>query len=210
MADNTLQSVLNIAQTLLTQVPTHDITPALITEKVDIAAAMIEGGREIRREAVAALLYLIEAETVESNTRKKLITGGSNSFLTALCQSIRKASEIDFAVAFITAPGLRLLLPDLHEALESNAHTESNNQAAKLRVLTSDYLDVTDPDALRLLLLLQEKGADVRIYETANHSFHMKAYLFTYCKKDCLQGTAFIGSSNVTTHPQFSANLPPL
>lgn len=48
MAENTLQSVLSIAQTLLNQVSAQDITPTLITEKVDIATGMIPGGMDIR------------------------------------------------------------------------------------------------------------------------------------------------------------------
>jgi hypothetical protein len=38
-------------------------------------------------------------------------------------------------------------------------------------VVTSDYLDVTDPEALRSLMLLQDDGAQVRVYESAGSSF---------------------------------------
>jgi superfamily II DNA or RNA helicase/HKD family nuclease len=127
----------------------------------------------------------------------KLVTGGDNPFLPHLCKAISQATEIDFAVAFIKATGLRLLLPDLHDALA--AQEASTHASARLRVLTSDYLDVTDPDALRLLLLLQEQGAQVRVYEAANSSFHLKAYLFTrHVEAGQLHGTAFIGSSNIS------------
>lgn len=127
----------------------------------------------------------------------KLVTGGDNPFLPHLCKSISQAAEIDFAVAFIKATGLRLLLPDLHDALAA-AH-EEGRPAARCRVVTSDYLDVTDPDALRLLLLLQAQGAEVRVYEAANSSFHMKAYLFTRnTENGHIHGTAFIGSSNIS------------
>ena len=65
--------------------------------------------------------------------------------------------------------------------------------------MTSDYLDVTDPAALRLLMLLQEQGAQVRVFEAAGSSFHMKAYLFAHFNDDRhLHGTAFIGSSNIS------------
>ena len=127
----------------------------------------------------------------------RLVTGGDNPFLPHLCQSISRATEVDFAVAFIKATGLRLLLPDLHGTLASPIQTA--NRPARLRVVTSDYLDITDPDALRLLLLLQEKGAQVRVYEAANSSFHLKAYLFArYAESGQLHGTAFIGSSNIS------------
>ena len=68
-----------------------------------------------------------------------------------------------------------------------------------MRIVTSDYLDVTDPEAMRLLMLLQEQGAQVRVFETSGSSFHMKAYLFArYVDDFHLHGTAFIGSSNIS------------
>ena len=128
----------------------------------------------------------------------KLITGErDHPFLPLLCDSIARADEIDFTVAFIKTSGLRLLLPDLHVALAPGEGR--TRQAARVRVVTSDYLDVTDPDALRLLMLLQAQGAQVRVFETAGTSFHMKAYLFAHFSNDhLLHGTAFIGSSNIS------------
>lgn len=49
----TLHDVLQIAQPLLRG---QDITPALIAEKVDIAAGLMPGGSEVRREAIAELI----------------------------------------------------------------------------------------------------------------------------------------------------------
>ena len=130
----------------------------------------------------------------------KLITGGrDHPFLPQLCASIAHADEIDFTVAFVKTSGLRLLLPDLHLALTRDSADACGRPKARIRVLTSDYLDVTDPDALRLLLLLQEQGAQVRVYETAGSGFHMKAYLFArFTDSRQLHGTAFIGSSNIS------------
>jgi hypothetical protein len=68
-----------------------------------------------------------------------------------------------------------LLLPDLLARLKPG---EEGGLPARVRVVTSDYLDVTDPEALRSLMLLQDDGAQVRVYESAGSSFHMKAYLF--------------------------------
>ncbi|KAI5911889.1 DUF3427 domain-containing protein [Azoarcus sp. PA01] len=129
---------------------------------------------------------------------RKLITGGTpNPFLPHLCAAIAQADEIDLAVAFVKTTGLRLLLPDLHAALGVDG--ERARPPARLRIITSDYLDVTDPEALRLLMLLQEQGAQVRVYESAGSSFHMKAYLFAHLKGDGgLHGAAFIGSSNIS------------
>ena len=128
----------------------------------------------------------------------KLVTGErEHPFLPQLCASIAHADEIDLAVAFVKTTGLRLLLPDLHAAL--GCGEVGARRPARVRVVTSDYLDVTDPDALRLLMLLQEQGAQVRVFETRGSSFHMKAYLFAHFADDHhLHGTAFIGSSNIS------------
>lgn len=124
----------------------------------------------------------------------KLTTGGENNhFLPKLCQAINRANRIDMAVAFIKTTGLNLLFKDMINALERISHP------SKLRILTSDYLDITDPEALRKLLLLQDQGAEVRVYQSQGSSFHMKAYLFAGVdESDGHWGKAFIGSSNLS------------
>lgn len=122
----------------------------------------------------------------------KLVTGGDeHPFLPHLCAAIHRAHKVDMAVAFIKTTGLRLLLPDLLESLQRNG---SKLPPAQVRILTSDYLDVTDPEALRLLMLLAEQGAQVRVYQSRGSSFHLKAYLFAGAD----WGRAFIGSSNIS------------
>jgi superfamily II DNA or RNA helicase/HKD family nuclease len=131
---------------------------------------------------------------------EKLVTGGEHPFFPHLCDAIAQADEIDIAVAFIKVTGLRLLLPDLQTAVGADAGLRG---PARLRIVTSDYLDVTDPEALRLLMLLQEQGAQVRVFEATTSSFHMKAYLFAHFTdagqhRGSARGTAFIGSSNIS------------
>jgi len=129
--------------------------------------------------------------------QSRLVTGGDDPFLPHLCAAMNKASEVDLAVAFIKTTGLRLLLPDLQSALVKQ--DGGNFARVRIRILTSDYLDVTDPEALRLLMLLQEQGAQVRVHESAGSSFHLKAYLFASIRDEGgLQGTAFVGSSNIS------------
>lgn len=132
----------------------------------------------------------------------RLITGGSeNPFLPHLLKSISTASEIDIAVAFTKSTGLNLLLTDLELALTgSNEDTEGHAKpSGQLRFLTSDYLDITDPEALRRLMLLKDYGAQIRIYESKGSSFHLKAYIFSESTADGLgKGTAYIGSSNIS------------
>lgn len=123
---------------------------------------------------------------------QRLVTGGADHFLPHLSEALANATEADLGVAFIKASGLQLLLPDLESMV-------TDSPARRVRVLTSDYLDITDPEALRLLLLLQERGAEVRVYVTQKSSFHLKAYIFARREQQVLMaGTAFIGSSNIS------------
>jgi len=124
---------------------------------------------------------------------KKLSTGGNDPFLPRLAHEMARATHIDISVSFVMASGLKLLMPDLRDAL-----LREKNKAS-VRILTCDYLDVTDVEACRLLMLLQEEGAEVRIFETRDISFHMKAYIFSRVdSQKGLHGTAFIGSSNIS------------
>jgi superfamily II DNA or RNA helicase/HKD family nuclease len=158
----------------------------------------------------------------ETAPAAKLVTGErTNPFLTQLCDAIARADEIDLAVSFVKVTGLNLLLPDLEGALRradaSTRHAAEKSALppvyesalpsadapthppARIRIVTSDYLDITDPEALRLLMLLQEQGAQARVFQSAGTSFHLKAYLFARFGADhALRGTAFIGSSNIS------------
>jgi len=128
----------------------------------------------------------------------KYISGQpDNPFLPQLCDAIAHADEIDLAVSFVKVTGLRMLLPELQTALSRTE--EPTRPPARVRIVTSDYLDVTDPEALRLLMLLQEQGAQARVFRAAGTSFHLKAYLFArFGASHELRGTAFIGSSNIS------------
>lgn len=121
-----------------------------------------------------------------------LTTGGQSApLLPRMLELIRSAREIEFGVAFIKSSGLELIFEALRDAVIV--------RDARLTILTSDYLDVTDPQALRTLLLLAERGADVRIFQAAgSQSFHLKAYIFVTGGEDGQRGSAFIGSSNIS------------
>lgn len=134
--------------------------------------------------------------TKAAGAANRLVVGGPDPFLPHLSKAMSDATEIGLAVSFVKTLGLRLLLEDLDATLTSRG---GELPAARVRLLTSDYLGITDPDALRLLLLLQQRGADVRVFVTQNESFHLKAYLFGSRSDDgAFQGTAFIGSSNIS------------
>jgi superfamily II DNA or RNA helicase/HKD family nuclease/SOS-response transcriptional repressor LexA len=168
----------------------HWLSPLTLVSSVEIWVS--EDKRPDRNEPwINALVAKAPA------VQRKLVTGGDDPFLPHLSQAIARATEIDIAVAFIKTTGIRLLLPDLLAALQLTPDGMSPNR--RVRVLTSDYLDVTDPEALRLLLLLQGPFGDVRVYETQGTSFHLKAYVFTKTVDgELTEGTAFIGSSNIS------------
>lgn len=126
-------------------------------------------------------------------SERRLVTGGNDHFLPHLSQAIAQSTHADLAVAFVKTTGLRLLMPDLQALVDAG-------DPSRVRVLTSDYLDITDPEALQLLQLLQERGAGVRVFSTqGGGSFHLKAYILArHGDEGLVAGTAFIGSSNIS------------
>jgi len=125
-------------------------------------------------------------------TGLKLTSGGSSDpLLPKLEQAINNADEIEMSVSFLQLSGINLLLPALDEALTRNT---------AVSILTSDYLCITDPRALKQLLLLQERGAKIKIFQCkAKESFHMKSYIFIKNKNtEIVDGCAFIGSNNIS------------
>ncbi|MDX1342455.1 MAG: phospholipase D-like domain-containing protein, partial [Reinekea sp.] len=132
----------------------------------------------------------------QSQPIKQLITGGKDSpLLPELRHAIARARVIEISVAFIKHTGLDLIFADLCDFLVSE-------RFERLTFLTSDYLCVTDPTALRKLMLLVERGAEVKVYQVNSkyaQSFHLKAYLFTSTEDGQLAtADAFIGSSNIS------------
>ncbi|MDP5292560.1 DEAD/DEAH box helicase family protein [Oceanimonas sp. CHS3-5] len=131
----------------------------------------------------------------------ELVTGGGEQdpvfnqpLLTPLLEAINrtgKDSVITMVLSFIRQSGLVLLKEALHEAL---------GRGASLKILTSDYLDVTEPVALRELMQLADRKADVRVYQsTGEAGFHLKSYLFIQQQSEQrLQGKGFVGSSNLS------------
>ena len=112
--------------------------------------------------------------------------------LAGLERDMAHASAMDLAVAFVTTSGLIEIEPYLADILSAGS---------RVRLLTGDYLDVTEPRALhRLLDLMQEYQSriEVRVFQTdARLGFHPKTYLLRYGQATL---TAYIGSSNLTRH----------
>ncbi len=131
-----------------------------------------------------------------------LSTGGFvDPFEEHLIPLFERARDIAVVAAFVRNSGVRLVEPRLTSALE---------RGARVRLLTGDYLEITQARALRHLLDLAQGDAvrravdqgavgalELRVVE-AKHAgdlgttFHPKAWLFPDL------GTAFVGSSNLT------------
>jgi len=67
-------------------------------------------------------------------------------------------------------------------------------RGARIKLLTTDYLDVTEPKALARLWAWHGH-IDVRVFSYERQSFHPKAYLFEHADGT---GRAFIGSANLS------------
>lgn len=102
-----------------------------------------------------------------------------------LKMSIQQAKQMDIIVSFLMESGVKLLLKDLEAALK---------RGVKIRLLTGNYLGITQPSALYLLKKELHNNIDLRFYNEKNRSFHPKAYIF---HRD--EGSEiYIGSSNLS------------
>ncbi len=102
-----------------------------------------------------------------------------------LKMSIRQAERIDIIVSFLMESGVRMLLKDLKSAL---------NRGAKIRILTGNYLGITQPSALYLIKKELGRRVDLRFYNDKARSFHPKSYMFHYGELSEI----YIGSSNIS------------
>lgn len=116
------------------------------------------------------------------------ITGGDSPgryLLYQLRTSISRAKQIDIIVSFLMESGVRLLLKDLRLAID---------RGVSIRMLTGNYLGITQPSALYLIKKELGDRVDLRFYNEKNRSFHPKAYIFHYEA----ESEIYIGSSNVS------------
>lgn len=102
-----------------------------------------------------------------------------------LGRSIRQAKQIDIIVSFLMESGVKMLLSDLNYALK---------RGAKIRILTGNYLGITQPSALYMIKHELKDQVDLRFYNEKNRSFHPKSYIFHYDNKNEI----YIGSSNIS------------
>ena len=102
-----------------------------------------------------------------------------------LIQSMKKAESVDIIVSFLMESGVRMLLKELEHTLK---------RGAKIRILTGNYLGITQPSALYLIKRKLGDRVDLRFYCEKGRSFHPKSYIFHYTDYSEL----YIGSSNIS------------
>ena len=113
--------------------------------------------------------------------KQDIFTGNNTDFYNEIKNSIKNAEKIDIIVSFLMESGVKLIFDDL------------KNSNAKIRILTSNYLSITQPPALFLLKRLGNK-LDLRFYNNPNNSFHPKAYIFHNAENSEI----YVGSSNLS------------
>jgi superfamily II DNA or RNA helicase/diadenosine tetraphosphate (Ap4A) HIT family hydrolase len=116
---------------------------------------------------------------------RALISGSSDPLLPHILAMLDTAVAADIVVAFVMESGVRQIIDRLKDLL---------SRGGRLRFLTGDYLDVTEPGALLHLLDL-EGNIELKVFESKGRSFHPKTYIFGQQDGG---GVAFVGSSNLS------------
>ena len=101
---------------------------------------------------------------------------------------ISQSTKINIAVSFFFNSGLNLII----ESLKKFKNKKNIN------IIESNYLNSTEPNALKTLLDLKNQGANVYIYDSENSKkgFHLKCYAFKDDSNNFYR--TIIGSSNVS------------
>ncbi|HKJ84594.1 MAG TPA: DUF3427 domain-containing protein [Spirochaetia bacterium] len=126
----------------------------------------------------------------EPSLAPRLVRGDDDPLLPHLTRDLARAHALDLAVAFVLKSGVNALEPHLRDILA--------RREGRVRLVTGDYLDVTEPEALAQLRDLSDESTgtlELRVFETKNQSFHPKAYLIHHSER---HQSAYVGSSNLT------------
>ncbi len=129
--------------------------------------ALIEASRESRKELRPIII---------DNTEREML------LCEMLGKCLRECNSFLFSVAFINRGGLEMILQALAEA---------RDKGVKGKIITTDYLTFSEPEALEKLLSFTS-FIETRV--VTNEGFHTKGYSFISDDKT----TIIIGSSNLT------------
>ena len=117
-----------------------------------------------------------------------VIVGGTdkNKYLYyQLVRSLKEAKRVDIIVSFLMESGVKMLIDELKNAID---------RGAEVRILTGNYLGITQPSALYLIKNKLGDKIDIKFYNDKSRSFHPKSYIFHYDN----YGEIYIGSSNIS------------
>ncbi|ALT68062.1 DEAD/DEAH box helicase [Methanobrevibacter millerae] len=132
----------------------------------------------------ARTAFIDEHISSSPDFKPKLLFNSPNTKVrNELIDNLRNCDEFIISTAFITLGGIVPLL-------EEFKNLESRN--IKGKILTTDYLNFTEPKALEKLQSF--KNIEVKMFTTESEGFHTKGYIFK--KGD--NYSAIVGSSNLT------------
>ena len=127
-------------------------------------------------------------ESFDKEYQPLAMTGDDNKAVqlyAKLLSSFGNAKQVDIIVSFLMESGVKMLLEQLEKSI---------NAGTKIRILTGNYLGITQPSALYMIKRKLGDRVELRFYNDSSRSFHPKAYIFHY---DYF-GEIFIGSSNIS------------
>jgi superfamily II DNA or RNA helicase/HKD family nuclease len=127
----------------------------------------------VNKTVFSDLAYQPELLVNQKNPPKKV--------LTTILNELENCNQFYISVAFVTTSGVATIINKLKEL---------ENRKISGQILVSQYLNFTQPEALRRLL--QFKNIDLRIATTGNA--HAKGYIF----KNKYHYNLIVGSSNLT------------
>ncbi len=127
----------------------------------------------VNKGILSSIAYQPELLINQKNPPKKV--------LTTILHELEKCSEFFISVAFVTTSGVAAIINKLKEL---------EDRGIKGKILVSQYLNFTQPEALKRLL--QFKNINLRIATTGNS--HSKGYIF----KSKGHYNLIVGSSNLT------------
>ena len=130
--------------------------------------------------------YIDEANASNLSYKPQFISNNykqGKKVLSSIEDELLSCDEFQISVAFITMSGITPLLP---------AFKELERKGVKGQILTTNYLNFSEPKALRKLKKLSNITVKMYDVESAGEGFHTKGYIF---KKDGIY-RIIIGSSN--------------
>ncbi|MDU6334452.1 DUF3427 domain-containing protein [Clostridium sporogenes] len=157
-----------------------------ITDNIEFKSIENVNDNLIRNEILKASETGLVNKLIDSNlalTPKLVVNDYSkgSKVLSEIISELNKCEEFFISVAFITNSGILPLLETLKVL---------KKKGVKGKILTTDYLNFSEPKALKKLL--EFPNIEMKLYSKEN--FHTKGYIFRY--KDHYK--LIVGSSNLT------------